>query len=222
MSQTRALQKQWQEIVTRLERLSRRERIQMVLLLLIVVGAVWSQLIMDPFTKERVNLDKQRVSVEKGIREMAALESEVLARKDKHPDQQAKERIERLQGEVDSLDKKMAAGLRGLIAPGDMPKLLGEMLAAESGLTLISIDIEPPQNLLEGEKGDRSLFQHALMLRFSGDYLNVLRYLHELEKKPWKIFWDAVEFVVADYPVSYVTLRIHTLSFSPAILGKGE
>ncbi|GAB0056774.1 hypothetical protein SIID45300_01086 [Candidatus Magnetaquicoccaceae bacterium FCR-1] len=222
MSGLNDLKKQWQGSLARMEKFSRRERIQLLALLLIALGALWSQVILDPFTRERANLEKQRSQVQKGIREMATLEQEVLARKDKHPDQLARERIARMKEEVESLDKQLGVGLGGMVSPADTLKLLQEMLAGKSGLKLISLEVQPPVTLLEGEGKARSIHQHTLKMRFSGQYFDLVRHLRDLERLPWKLFWDDVEFVVADYPTSYVSLRLHTLSFSPELIGKPE
>lgn len=213
------LTSQWQTLMTKLDRLSRRERIQMVVLVLVLLGAGWMQGVMDPFRKEQVALKKQRTQLEKGINDMRILEEEILARKDKNPDQLAEERIARLRQEVSDLDQQLGKGVLGMISPSEMIQALKSLLNSESGLTLISLEVPPPHNLLVGDDAGGTVFQHTLVLRFSGSFPEVLKYLYALERLPWKIFWDSIEFGVQDHPKSFVSLRIHTLSLSEDVVG---
>ncbi|MBF0627332.1 MAG: hypothetical protein HQL91_03835 [Magnetococcales bacterium] len=211
--------KQWETLLGKLERLARRERIQMMVMLVVVVGAAWSQLVLDPFRKEQSALRKQRTQIETGLRDMMTLEQEILARKDKDPDQMAKERIQVLEQEIATLDKQLGEGMLGMVSPTEMIPALQNLLSADSGLTLLSLEVPPPLNLMAGEEAGGTVYQHALVLRFSGAFPDVLKYLVTLEKLPWKLFWDEVEFAVVEFPKSYVTLRIHTLSLSEALIG---
>ncbi|MBF0190805.1 MAG: hypothetical protein HQL99_06590 [Magnetococcales bacterium] len=213
------LGKGWETLLAKVDRLSRRERIQLVVMLVVVLGAGWFQGVLEPFRKEQVLLRKQKSSVENGLREMSTLEQEVLARKDKNPDASAQERIASLKQELAALDQQLGAGVVGMVTPPEMVQALKGMLTPDSGLTLVSLEALPPQDLLAGDDSGGAVYQHNLMLRFSGAFPDVLKYLRDLERLPWKLFWDGVEFAVADFPKSYVTLRIHTLSLSSDLVG---
>lgn len=214
-----ALQKQWQNLLARLDRLSRRERMQLLVTLLVLCGAGWNQLAFEPFKKERTRIVAQRAQVEKGLGEMERLEQEILARKDKDPDQLEREKGATLKREIEELDRQLGDGVMGMVSPREMIQALKSLLAVESGLSLVSLEVPPPKNLLEGGDSGAKVYQHTLVMRFSGSFADVLKYLHNLERLPWKLFWDSVQFVVESHPRAYVTLKLHTLSLSADLVG---
>ncbi|MBF0272315.1 MAG: hypothetical protein HQL98_09665 [Magnetococcales bacterium] len=211
--------KSWETLLAKVDRLSRRERMQLVVMLVVVLGAGWFQGVLEPFRKEQILLRKQKSQVESGLREMTALEQEVLARKDKKPDQLANERIAALKRELATLDQQLSTGVVGMVTPPEMIQALKGMLTPDSGLKLVSLEAGAPLDLLAGDDSGGAVYQHNLVLRFSGAFPDVLKYLQDLEHLPWKLFWDGVEFAVADFPKSYVSLRIHTLSLSTDLVG---
>ncbi|MBF0214812.1 MAG: hypothetical protein HQM00_14835, partial [Magnetococcales bacterium] len=170
-----ALKKQWEQLLAKVDRLSRRERGQLVVMLVVVLGAGWFQGVWEPFRKEQIQLRKQRVQVEGGIREMLSLEQEVLARKETNPDQAAQARVESLKQEMATLDRQLGAGMHGMISPAEMVQALKGWLDTESGLSLVSLEAQPPRNLLAEEEG-ASVYQHTWVLRFSGTFPSVLKY----------------------------------------------
>ncbi|NGZ07657.1 MAG: hypothetical protein G8237_15040 [Magnetococcales bacterium] len=213
------LQQGWEKLLSRVDRLSKRERIQMVVLMLVLLGAGWMQGALEPYRKEQVAIHKQRTQLDKGIGDLMTLEQEILIRKEKNPDQLAEERIAALRAEIQDLDKRLGEGVMGMISPSEMVQALKRLLTSESGLALLSLEVPPPRNLLVGDDAGGSVYQHTLVLRFSGSFEDVLHYLFTLERLPWKIFWDGLEFAVVEYPKAYVTLHIHTLSLTEDLVG---
>ncbi len=212
-------QKQWHILLGKIDRLSRRERIQMIITMLVVLGGTWSQLILDPYHKERVELLRQQAQLETDTQEMNRLASDVLARKDKNPDQFQQEQIARFKQEIAQLDKQLGTGILGMVSPTEMISALKELLSKSQGLTLLNLQAPAPINLLKGNDADGAVYQHTLILRFAGAFPDVLTYLQDLEQLPWKLFWDSVQFVVIEHPKAFVTLEIHTLSLSFDLLG---
>ncbi|MBF0296278.1 MAG: hypothetical protein HQL96_13905 [Magnetococcales bacterium] len=215
-----SLEKHWRDLLARVDRLSRRERVQLVVMLLVICGAGWSQLVLDPFNKELKEIHRQRAQVENAMREMATLESEILARKDKDPDQAAKEKIAAITAEIDALDRRLNdQGSLGTVSPAEMIQALRKLLAADSGLTLVTLDSPPPKSLIDQEDAEGKVYRHTLVMRFSGTFPDALKYLRAMERLPWKFFWENVQIAVVGYPRAYVTLKINTLSLTPDLLG---
>ena len=63
-----------------------------------------------------------------------------------------------------------------------------------------------------------AVYQHGVELTVSGSYLDMVRYLSELEALPWHMFWGRVDLNVEQYPKVNLTLRLYTLSLDPAWL----
>jgi len=45
-----------------------------------------------------------------------------------------------------------------------------------------------------------------------GTFTDTLNYLTDIEKLPWRFFWDDLSYKVEKYPVGVVTIKINTLS----------
>ena len=66
---------------------------------------------------------------------------------------------------------------------------------------------------------DAQLYRHGMTVIFEGGYLAALSYLSALENASWKLFWDAVEVEVKDYPVTRVSITVFSLSTDEAWIG---
>lgn len=73
-----------------------------------------------------------------------------------------------------------------------------------------------PNAALSGEVG---LYRHGVTLVFEGDYMATLQFLQALEQKPWRFFWQQLQYDVEKYPTARVTLTLYTLSPERAWLG---
>lgn len=58
----------------------------------------------------------------------------------------------------------------------------------------------------------RDIYEYNLKIEFQSDYFNTLDYLIRLEKLPWPIYWDSIEYKVLSYPKADVILKMHVLS----------
>jgi MSHA biogenesis protein MshJ len=51
-----------------------------------------------------------------------------------------------------------------------------------------------------------------MRLELSGSYLDALAYLHELERMPWGLAWDRVDYQIVAHPKGRLVLELHTIS----------
>ncbi|MEO5331526.1 MAG: hypothetical protein H7839_05835 [Magnetococcus sp. YQC-5] len=214
--------KQWQKLLAQVERMSRRERVQLMVTLMVILGGAWFQFALEPFKKERAVLQRQRVKIETSMRDVAVLEQEILVRKEQNPDLVEQNRIAALKQEVAQLDKQLDEGTLGMVSPAEMIQAMKSMLTRDSGLTLVQVEVPAAVNLLQESDAGGHVYKHELILRFSGGFPDLLKYLQDLERLPWKFFWESVQFVVTDYPKAFITLKIHTLSLTTGLLGGEE
>jgi MSHA biogenesis protein MshJ len=98
------------------------------------------------------------------------------------------------------------------VPPALMANALSHLLKQNNQLTLIKLETLPvkPQPPL--------VYQHGLVLHFSGNYSDTLAYLTALEAMPWNFVWDSIDYRVKDYPIAEITLRVHTLSLEKSWL----
>lgn len=62
------------------------------------------------------------------------------------------------------------------------------------------------------QAGTPALYRHGMRLELSGGYLEALEYLHELERMPWGLAWDRVDYQVEVHPKGRLILELHTIS----------
>jgi len=86
----------------------------------------------------------------------------------------------------------------------------------QSYITFVSLKNDSVQALalpgLETSLEGSALFQHPLQLQFKGDYFNTLAYLDRLEKLPWELYWDSLEYRVDAYPEATITVKFYLLT----------
>jgi MSHA biogenesis protein MshJ len=59
------------------------------------------------------------------------------------------------------------------------------------------------------------IFRHEVEIVVQANYLDLLDYMTELEKLPWRLYWGNVQLDVIDYPNATLTMTVFTLSLDP-------
>lgn len=59
-------------------------------------------------------------------------------------------------------------------------------------------------------------YRHGVELTIKGSYLELLQFLTELEKIPYRIFWGGLELTTGTYPMATLKIRVYTLSLDKA------
>lgn len=178
-----------------------REKWLLVATLLVVLLGCWYEFLYVPVTRERATLKQQLLAFETQLAVQQQTAMQLQNRNAIDPNVQLlelKAHYQRLQEQIQSLNKKF-------VPPPLMAKALSDLLKQNNQLTLIKLDTLPV-------KQQQLLYQHGLVLHFSGNYLATLNYLKSLEAMPWNFIWDSIDYQVKDYPLAEITLRVHTLS----------
>ncbi|GMQ88469.1 MAG: hypothetical protein BMS9Abin08_1717 [Gammaproteobacteria bacterium] len=209
-----ALTAQLQQWVERIDALELRERI-----LLLAAGIVVLYLLMDSLGLQPI-LKAQQVSGQRisdletklgAMRQQADLFNyksgqEPLAERQKNRDS--------LAAELAGLDDRIVGQLGALVEPAQAAEMLEQVLTGHRGLKLKSLQAnsEPLTDLDIGEQqSNGGLGRYQIEMVVEGGYLDLLRYLQELEAMPWKFFWQEVDFQTADYPRAETRLQLYTL-----------
>ena len=119
---------------------------------------------------------------------------------------------------------------QGLVAPDKMTELLRDLLGRNPRLNLISIKTLPPRTLTDNAKPEQTLkteakslaekplvkdlglYKHGVEISVEGSYGDLVAYLNDLEKLPWRLYWGSVNLSAQTYPISRLTLTVYTLS----------
>ncbi|MGE4544378.1 MAG: type II secretion system protein GspM [Pedobacter sp.] len=210
-----------------LDKRSLRERVLLLVVVLVLGGFVADALFFHPQGIKRRQLHDQITAMNAAVAELDRQADAIKVRAQQDPDREPRARQQQLQMELDQLDGRLKALTVDLISPRDMAEVLRELLTRQAGMKLVRLENLPPIELLPASKDDAevddeerpNLYRHPVHIVMSGTYLQALDYLRDLEKLPRKLFWDDLEIVVGDYPQTEITLTVYTLSVRKGWIG---
>jgi MSHA biogenesis protein MshJ len=212
------------------DRLSLRERLLLLGAALFIVGGLWEAVLAAPLTaRERLANDKVTALQARLLELDSALSAAAAGVSEGVPDQLA--RLHALRESVQARDEEMRVFTTDLVDPAQMRVVLEELLRRQEGLTLVSAVNLPALPVLEGAPPDQAnevgaeasdapkLYRHSFVLKLRGNYLDCLRYLQEVERLPWHIYWSRLELNVDEYPLNDIVIELATLSLDEEWIG---
>lgn len=225
----------WEKFSLFVNQKTLRERVIILLVGVVVVYGVCDLLFLGGLLDKKNSQTSQLNSVLESNTDaeteladlMATLSGDVQA--DKREQKQ-------LQDKLDKVDKELASAATGFIPATLMPQVLEEILNNSDQLTLIKLENKAVELVTGKSKSDKEtsseksvasatpdnnsqLYRHGVELQLQGSYLATLTYLQRLEQLQWRFQWDALTFIVGDYPTGTVTLEVYTYSTERDWLG---
>jgi MSHA biogenesis protein MshJ len=67
-------------------------------------------------------------------------------------------------------------------------------------------------NMTPAPGGAKSPVKNDVELAFNSNYLSTINYLAQLEKLPWCLSWDSLEYKVVKYPDAEVVINLHIVN----------
>ncbi|MBF0162634.1 MAG: type II secretion system protein M [Magnetococcales bacterium] len=177
----------------RYDRLSRRERLLLLLTILAALLSVWYRLVWMPLFQAKQQVETRLAEQE---------QREDTAGDDRAPPWEVQ-------------------ASRWLPA-GEIPAVLDRLTQPREGLQMVGLELRPPRLLFscdqESEKGGPvTLFRHELILTWEGGYPAILTYLHGLERLPWKIHVDHLDYSIRHPSLATLLLQLHFFSSAPSL-----
>ena len=199
------MKQHWENFINKVDSMSLRERALIFAAAAFMLVALTKTLFLDPLLVEQKKLStKVQQQQEKMKAVQAELDATSQARKDveSSPLRQnielAKQRL--AEGEITQ------QGLREhLVPPEKMPELLEQVLNQNGRLKLISLQTLPATL-------DKQVFKHSVQMTVRGSYLDILKYLTDIEQSPMQMFWGKAEMKVTQHPEIELKLTLYTLS----------
>ncbi len=227
------MREQWQKLAARFNALMLRERVLVLVGVVVGVALIFDTLALQPLEARKKRLERQIAESRNNIK----LAETVLAAQVPivDPDDVRRSYRNALRQQLADIDQSMQGLQRGLVPPERMAKLLEEMLSRSRGLQLLSLRtlpvqrFETPAAAPPGKAGDktakpepkdpeRTVYQHSFEITLQGTYFELHDYLAQLEKMPWQMFWGRISVNTEQYPRLRATLTVQTLSLNKAWL----
>ncbi|POG23624.1 MSHA biogenesis protein MshJ [Aeromonas bestiarum] len=208
-----SLKAQWQAWTDKIAALSQRERVLILLtgLVLVCAGAIYGWL-----DGAALRLEQDRVALTTAQRDLEIMDLENLgkqARLARDPDQNVREQLVRVEGDIGKLDAELKAQTVDLIQAHEMPAVLEALLSRSANLHMLALTSLAPQPLMAGDQRI-NLFKHGIRLKLEGGYFDVYQYLKALEALPRHFYWKQFDYQVQEHPKAVVEMEIYTLSTS--------
>jgi MSHA biogenesis protein MshJ len=208
----------WHTLLARINRASLRERALLFACAIVVLAALWQQLLIAPLearrTRVAASLDALHQSASPGAGGIAdayaALRSREIA----------------LTAAISDVDTQLRDAQRGMIEPKQMVKVLTEVLEHQTGLTLVLLRNLPVQSLMAAAlaepgpaaggavtaNGAAGPYLHPVEIVVRGDYLSVLAYMQALEAQQGGFQWRRFELAATEqgpeYHIEFTTLSM--------------
>jgi MSHA biogenesis protein MshJ len=216
------------------DRLSLRERLFLLGAGLFVIGGLWQAALAGPLRARERLANEKVLALQDRLRNLdASLSAAAEGVNEGMPDQL--ERARALRESVAQRDAEVRVFTTDLVDPTQMRLVLEELLRRQSGLTLVSAVNRRAVPVLEDEEEGAAtatqdaagnvasdapkLYRHSFVLTLRGSYLDMLRYLEDVERLPWQIYWSRLELKTDEYPVNDIKLELATLSLDEEGIG---
>ncbi len=99
-----------------------------------------------------------------------------------------------------------------------LSQVTNDVIAQQAEVALVSLKTFSGEPWLQtpGVKQNfsslRDVYKHKIELEFRGTYFNTIAFLGHLEKLPWHLYWDHLDYQVLNYPEAKVVARFYILS----------
>lgn len=209
----------WAAMERWLDDRTRRERAVLVAAFAFAVIAIGYLGWIEPALARRASALMQLAGQQPLLAAAQVRQAEALHALSTDADVAARVRVDDLRRELQGMDSKPGQLESTLLAPEDMVALLQQLLGSASRVRLVSLRNLPPvpvgQNLgvassATGE-AETSMFRHGVEVVVEGSYPDLIDYVDQLERQPWRLSWDKV-VLQADHPKVILTLTLYTLS----------
>jgi len=214
-----------------------RERAIISVLAIVITWGLFKAFLISEINKKTAALSQRMESAEMDIKKLTAQEMVLAKALDDDPNVHKKQQILALERRLSSLDKKLEALSVGLISAENLTIVLRDVVKSISTLTLVGMQtLESSELKIQGEQDeldnlesstftskqkeeDIGIFKHSVVVVLEGQYFDVVKYLAALEKLPWKIYWQEIDYEVIQYPQAKIMIEVYTLSTEHGVLG---
>jgi len=207
-----------QPLLARLDGLSLRERALVMLTALMVFGALWYGLLMQPLAQRAIQSHAEIAAMQDRIAAANSSLEEQILQLGGGADQRS--RIASLQKRIDEINTTLGSHAAELIDPAEMAKVLEGVLQEQSQLNLVRMGNMQPEFLTAGDADDAATFyRHGLEIEVEGSFAACLEYLDAIEALPWRLYWQLLDLEVIDYPHNRIRIEVSTLSLDEEWIG---
>lgn len=226
----------WQRLVLKIDALSLRERAMIFVITTLLLITLVNMFLLDPQFVRQKQLSQQMQQDQAQIAQIQAEIQQRIKSGSVDPDADNKRRLQQIRSQIATQRGVLRDMQKTLVSPDRMPALLEDILKRNGKLRLVALRTLPVSSVNDvvaeadkaaidqvaaaataagkesGPSGTAGLYKHAVEIVVQGSYLEMVRYMVELEAMPWQLFWGKAKLQVDEYPSATLTLTLFTLS----------
>lgn len=218
--------KRIRQVQAQIDALSLRERALLLGGVFMVMFLFWDWLLMADIGRQSTLVNTEIRQVQDRMSQLSGTITSAARTRGADPNAVLQEELQRLRSDIALLDEKLGERNSAIISPGEMAKVLENVLARHGRLKLIGVRSLERTTLFEAtgsQAGDPALpgnvYRQGLELEVEGRYLDVLAYLRELEGLQSQFFWERLVLDSRQYPVNRVRIVVYSLNLEEGWLG---
>lgn len=212
----------WRDLLDRIDALSLRERVLVLLAALALIAVLWDSLLMQPMERSRKRMEPDVAALRAEVERLHVAITELADQRGGDPNAVLRARVQQERTGIADLDRQLGGLTSALIAPEQMVQVLDQMLDRSKRLGLValrSLPAEPLASLVPGEALPSQIYRHGVEIELDGTYLDLLDYLRALDQLQWRFYWQTLELDVTSHPRLRVKLTAYTLGQEEAWIG---
>ena len=195
--------------------LTLRERLLSVVTIVVSISVVWWFFYVEPLQLKTNILTEEnnRISQENKLSRNTINDIRNKIAGGLNKDKTRK--LAQLEQALKSVEERLRLKTIELIDPDQMFQLMTDLVYRESGLKLLSLKrlkVKPAMEPSDDQRDVAGIYRHVLEVKFSGKFMDILKYMQTLENLDWKLIWDEIEIATNEYPEISVKIVISTLS----------
>ncbi|MFA6062049.1 MAG: type II secretion system protein GspM [Gallionella sp.] len=216
------MKRYWLLAQTRVNGLSLRERLMVFAAMVLLMLAAFHVIFLDPLLIRQKAKLAGVIQQQEQIKALQASMQGLVQSKQDEQHSPLRDDIARLKQQIQQHELYLQSRSDRLVEPGEMAKLLEQVLKNDDKLQLLALKTLPLSLLIEPVAGKapaaQQIYKHGVQITVRGGYLDLLRYLTALEKLPAQMFWGEVSLSVEKHPDAVMTLTVYTLSMDKSWL----
>lgn len=215
------MKRQWNDLSSRLEALTLRERILVTLAIVFVLVALLNVLLLEPLRNKHKQAVEQINQQRDQLRDASTKFAELLQARRGNVQEPVHDQIAQLRQQLSDGSGYLRSWSERLVPPERIAVLLEQVLGNNTKLQLVKLDTLPvvplfnakgKDGLATGTSQEQQIFKHGVEISVRGGYAELVQYLTTLEHLPAQMYWGRVKLNVEQYPNSTLTLTLYTLS----------
>lgn len=193
-----------------------REKLFLILLSFAVIYFLWDFFLISPIVKQQTTLKStiQLMQLKTKTATQQIMELTNIVNSPEFVLIYAEKK--RLIQQTQTLKQKIVTLKPYFISVADLPKLTKDILTAQNDTFLVSLKSlnSTPWTPIDVTKTKvlTTIVQLPIQIEFKSNYFNTIAYLINLEKLPWHIYWESLNYKVTQYPEANVEITFYTLN----------